>query len=119
MKADESTIAGMPEARLEWHLDNWRDWMRAGVVTDGFPEHSAVCQGGGTSATFEELVEAVDTRCAEAVDALISGLTPSELAAISHIYLHAVFRFPRNNLDDLLLSGRFKIAGGLVMRGFY
>ena len=45
--ADESTIAGMPELRLEWHMDNWRRYMRSGVGVDGLPGRSAVCQGGG------------------------------------------------------------------------
>jgi len=118
-KNDSPTIAGMPEARLEWHLDNWRRYMRSDVAVDGFPGRSAGCLVGGLSATFDELVDAADKRCAQAVDALMLGLAPAERAAISHIYLYAVFRFQRDNLDDLLLSGRFKVAKGLVSRGFY
>lgn len=118
-KNDSLTIAGMPEARLEFHLDNWRRYMRSGVGVDGLPGRSVVCQGGGISATFDELVDAADMRCAQAVDALMLGLADAERAAINHVYLYAVFRFPRNNLDDLLLSGRFKVAKGLVSRGFY
>ncbi len=115
----EPTIGGMPEARLEWHFDNYRRWMRAGTVTDGLPGRSAVVLGGGNSATFEELVDSADMRCAQVVDALMLGLSHGERAAVNPVYLYAVFRFPRDNLATLLASGRFKIARGLVSRGFY
>lgn len=116
---DAKIIGGMPEFRLEFHLDNWRRYMRSGVVVDGMPGRSAVCQGGGISATFDELVDATDMRCAQAVDALMLGLSHTERAAINHVYLYAVFRFPRGNLSELLESGRLKVAKGLVSRGFY
>ena len=117
---DESkTIGGMPEFRLEFHLDNWRRYMRSDVPVDGYPGRSAGCLGGGLSATFDELVDAADARCARAVDALMQGLGNSERAAINHVYLYAVFRFPRSNLRELLESGRLKVAKGLVSRGFY
>lgn len=114
-----SMIGGMSEVRLEFHLDNWRRFMRSDVIVDGYPGRTPGCVAGGISASFDELVDSADRRCAEAVDALMLGLNPAERVAINHVYLSAVFRFPRHNLPVLLQSGRFKIARGLVSRGFY
>ena|SRR3990167_3825801 len=115
----EETIGGMPFHRLEFHLDNWRRWMRSDVPVDGYPSRSLVCSSSGHSVTFDALVDAADIRCAMAVDALMRGLSPAEGAAINHVYLYAVFRFPRGNLADLLLTAKLKLARGLVSRGFY
>lgn len=115
----ESSIAGMPETRLEFHFDNWRRWMKNDVIGDGYPTYAAGFVHGGNSMTFDEMMDSSDIRCARAVDALMRGLTPAERCAINHNYLRAVFRFPRDNLPELLRSARFRIACGLVARAIY
>lgn len=119
MQKQEETIGGMPEARLEWHFDNWRRFMRKDDVTDGYPGKASGCVGGGYSQTFDDMVDAEDVRCARIVDALVSSLVAVERAAIHHEYLYAVFRFPRGNFEQALYSGRLKVAGWLVARGVY
>lgn len=116
---EEPTIAGMPEARLEFHFDNWRRWMRKDTVTDGAPHKAAGCVGGGYSQSFDDMADASDIRCARIVDALVHSLAPLERAAIYHQYLYAVFRHNRGMLAQALESGRFKVAGWLVARGVY
>lgn len=115
----EEMIAGMPVARLEWHADNWRRFMRKDDVTEGYPRTAAGCVGGGYSQTFDDMVDAQDVRVARVFDSLVNSLTPVERAAIYHEYLYAVFRFPRGNFEEALERGRYRIAAWLVIRGVY
>lgn len=115
----EEMIAGMPVARLEWHFDNWKRYMRKDEVTDGYPRRAAGCIGGGYSQSFDDMVDAQDARVARIVDALVTSLEPIERAAIYHRYLYAVFRHGRDQMDAALQRGRMRIAGWLVTRGVY
>lgn len=115
----EPMIGGMSEARLEWHFDNWRRYMRRDSVTDGYPGKGAGCVGGGYSQTFDDMVDAADVRCARVLDALVGSLKQVERAAVYHEYLYAVFRHGRDALPQALASARLKIAGWLVIRGVY
>ena len=120
MVQTEPTIGGMPEARLEWHFDNWRRYMRKEDVTDGYPGKAAGCVGGGYSQSFDDMVDAADIRCAMIVDALVNSLTPIERAAVYHKYLYAVFRYGRaGNLEQSLRRARLKVAEWLAVRGVY
>lgn len=119
MKEEEPMIGGMSEARLEWHFDNWRRWMRKDHVTDGAPGKAAGCVGGGYSQSFDDMADASDIRCARIVDSLVSSLGHLERAAIYHEYLYAVFRHGRGQLEQALRAGRLKVAGWLVQRGVY
>ena len=114
---EEPQIAGMSEGRLEWHFRNWSLWMRKDAVTDGAPNKAAGCIGGGYSRTFDEMVEAADTRCAMILDALVNSLSHIERAAIYHKYLYAVFR--GQHLDAATYRARRKVAEWLVARGVY
>lgn len=115
----EVMIGGMPVGRLEFHFDNWRRWMRKDDVTQAAPRVAAGCVGGGYSRTFDEMVDAADVRCAMIVDSLVNSLSHVERAAIYHVYLYAVFRLPRVNVDDTVLRARIKVAEWLVARGVY
>lgn len=114
---DEPKIGGMSEARLEFHFDNWRRWMRRDDVTDGAPHKAAGCVGGGYSQTFDDMADASDIRCARIVDALVNSLTPLERAAVYHRYLYAVFRF--RDLEATIARARLRVAAWLVARGVY
>lgn len=119
VQEQEPMIGGMSEARLEWHFDNWRRWMRKDTVTDGAPHTAAGCVGGGYSQSFDDMADASDVRCARVLDALVNSLNLLERAAIYHEYLYAVFRHNRGQLALALSSARLKIAGWLVTRGVY
>lgn len=119
MQQEEESIGGMSVARLEWHFDNWRRFMRRDSVTDGYPGKAAGCVGGGYSQSFDDMADASDVRCARVVDALVSSLGHLERAAIYHQYLYAVFRHGRGSLEQALYSAKLKIAGWLVQRGVY
>jgi hypothetical protein len=115
----DEMLGGMSIARLEWHFDNWRRWMRKDSVTDGAPHKAAGCVGGGYSQSFDDMADASDIRCARILDALVSSLVPVERAAINHEYLYAVWRSGRGDLPLYLGSARLKIAKWLVERGVY
>jgi hypothetical protein len=115
----EAMIGGMSEARLEFHFDNWRRWMKKDDVTTGYPGKAAGCVGGGYSQTFDDMVDAEDIRCARILDALVNSLEPIERAAIYHRYLYAVFRHGRDRMEEALHKGRYRVAIWLVQRGVY
>jgi hypothetical protein len=115
----EEMLGGMPVARLEFHFDNWKRWMKKDSVTDGAPHQAAGCVGGGYSQSFDDMADASDIRCARIMDALVGSLSHLERAAVYHEYLYAVFRHGRNELPQALGSARLKIAKWLVERGVY
>jgi hypothetical protein len=88
------------------------------VKPQGYP--SRAC-GGVTNYTSMDLenvaaYENLDRTLAEKTDAVINGLPPIEQCAIYHKYLHAVYRFPRGNLDDVLERAKNAIQAGLQRR---
>lgn len=120
MEVQDPLIGGMSEGRLEFHMDNWRRWMRCDDVTTGAPNKAAGCVGGGYSQSFDDMADASDVRCAMIVDALVSSLTHIERAAVNHKYLYAVFRFHHQaSFESTLQRARTKLAEWLVARGVY
>lgn len=107
------------QSRIEFHLLNWARWMKDDVFTEGYPRRAAGCLGGGYSRSFDEMVDDADVRCAMALDALIGGLEAPEAAAIHHVYLSAVFRFVRAEIETLLSKAKRKLESGLKARGCY
>ena len=106
--------------RLDDLLGLWVRFMRSGKDYRDlwYPEKACGCVGGGYSQTFEDMVEAVDNRVAEAVNAAIEGLAPVEQCAISHTHLHAVYRF-REPVTAIYQRARDRLAVVLPARGIY
>lgn len=109
----------MPAHRLDWHMANWQRFMKSGVLVEGFPDTACGCVGGGYSTSFEDMCESADASAAEAVGALVESLSPVQSAAVNHRYLRAVYRFPRGNFDEALVTALESIGAGLIRRGFY
>lgn len=82
----------------------------------GYPKQS-IGLSSLRSKDFEEMVGAVDRRCAKAVDSIIDGLELNERCIIDHVYLHSVWTLPRVNTKELLESARSKIRSGLRTKG--
>lgn len=104
--------------RVEWHLDNWRRWMRSGQEVDGYGESTGV-SGGGASQHFDDMVEASDRRCAEIVNTVIEDLPGTQQASIHHAYLAAVYRFGRHDYPAMLSAAKLKISAQLKARGVW
>lgn len=105
---------------LKWHLDNWADYMRhGGIGRLGYPSSAHGCVGGGYGTTFEEMVDGADYRAAQAVDAIILGLTPVESCAIHNAHGISVWRFHREPYEVILMRAYEKIEAELKQRGFW
>lgn len=111
---------GTPE-RVEWHLDNWRRWMRSGQEVDGFAGRSSGCSDGGTSKGFDEMVEEEDRRCAKAVDAIMMNLPAPQRIAIyvERGIMGQAFRFERVSYQQALGLGKAAIGRELARRGIW
>lgn len=120
-KGESGTMAadfGTPE-RVEFHLDLWKRWKASGQHEGAYGSVAVGLSSGGASQAFDDMADASERRCARTVDVLIEDLPPAERCALHHEYLHAVFRFPRNNLDQLLASAKRAIGRGLAAKGIY
>lgn len=113
-----SVTFGAPE-RVEYHLQNWRDWKRSGTAVEGYRGTSTGMSDGGSSQHFDDLVEASDRRCALITETLIADLPVAQSSAVHHAYLAAVFRFGRGELPALLDQARAKIGRGLAAKGVW
>lgn len=111
---------GTPE-RVEFHLDNWRRWMRSGQEVDGFAGRSSGLSDGGTSKSFDEMAEAEDRRCAKVVDAILDNLPPADRIAIymERGIMGRVFTFVRKTYHQALTDGKAALGRELARRGVW
>jgi hypothetical protein len=102
----------MQRERLEYLLENWRDWMRHDNNRLGYPTHTLVAVGGGGSCidAFEIMCDEVDEKQAKQLDALIDSLAPSQKAAVHHKWLSAVYR-----LRDMEMSYELALDNLMTM----
>ena len=117
-KGTVSVRFGSPE-RVEWHLLNWARWMRSGNQIRGLPGRATLLSSGGKSKDFDEMADSEERKMARNVDTIIHDLKPIEVMAIHHKYLYAVYRFPRENLADLLAGAKVKIGASLNKKGIW
>ena len=106
--------------RVDYWLNQWAVWYRAEPCRLGFPHHIPGIVGGGESRRGEEWEEdetnKVWHRNCEAVDALVESLPPSQCCVVRHVYLGEVWRFPRENLMDLLETAVKTLLRGMNAR---
>lgn len=120
MTAVAVVVFGAPD-RVEFHLENWRRWMRSGQEVDGHQRASSGMSDGGTSKGFDEMVETEDRRCAKIVDAILDNLPPTERLAI---YMERgitgrVFQFRRQTYEQALAAGKEALGRELSRRGVW
>lgn len=105
---------------LEWHLENWARWMRGGGEPEALPHEASGLQNYSSfDAEPWGAWEALDERLAQQVNAAVNDLAPAEQAAICHAYLHAVYRFPRDNYEAVLASAKARIMARLIAKGVW
>lgn len=108
---------------LDWHLQNWADWMHQKDLPDGYPHNS--CCGIVQNFTTVDLdndytYDHLDTDLAHRTNAVIDSLPPAQRAAVYRKYgVTAAFRFERDNYADLLVLARAAILIGLRRRGVW
>lgn len=108
-----------PPPLVDWHLRNWRDWMRRDSLHLGYPSKSAGLHTGGISGpdAFDHLCESADEHAAIVINGVIDDLVPAESAAVHYIYLHAVYRvrdFEAQFENAIGKIGRALFAKGLA-----
>lgn len=110
----------LDDERMGELLSLWARWMRSNQPLRElwYPDQAAGCVGGGNSHDFEGMLEEMETRHAEAVNAAIQGLTPVEQCAISHVHLAAVFR-GRAPMEQTYENARYTLRVVLPQRGIY
>jgi hypothetical protein len=110
----------LDDRRLDELLWLWERWMSSSQPYRDlwYPDGACGCVGGGYSQSFEDMVEAADSRAAEAVNGAIDSLKPIEQCAILHVHLHAVFRF-REPLEAIYGRAREALRVALPSRGVY
>lgn len=120
MKGSLAVVFGTPE-RVEFHLENWRRWMRSGQEVDSLPHASNGLSCGGTSKGFDEMVEAEDRRCAKIVNAILDNLPPVQRIAIyiERKIMGRVFKFVRVSYEQALADGKAALGRELSRRGVW
>lgn len=120
MQGHTAVQFGTPD-RVEWHLENWRRWMRSGREVDGFSGRSSGCSDGGTSKGFDEMAETSDRRCATAVDAILDNLPAPQRIAIyvEQGIMGQAFRFERVTYAQALAQGKAALGRELSRRGIW
>jgi hypothetical protein len=76
-----------------------------------------VSDGVHGSLSFSDMCARMDRRNAVIFDALVNDLPPSQVAALHHTYLGAVWRFPRHNIKVVLTQARQRLRAGMYARG--
>lgn len=120
MSAVLSLPRELDDYRLDRLLDLWSGWMRSSQPLRDlwYPDGACGCVGGGYSQSFDDMVDAADSRAAEAVNGAIESLKPIEQCAVTHVHLLAVYRF-REPVQVVYLRARDGLRVALPARGVY
>lgn len=102
--------------RLDWHLQNWAEWMRSGSTTH---LRCATMRGASGSADFDDMVQGEDRRVAKVVDACIGDLSQVEQCALRNKHLGELWRANREPIAIAYERARLRLSGQLRRRGVW
>lgn len=104
--------------RLVSLLEDWGEWQKNYFPKTGYPSSSAGFGYGSGIHSFEDMCASCDDVVMVIVDTAIDGLLPAQSAAICRRYGQAnVYRFPRNNYEEMLLSAHEALIVALPSKG--
>ena len=105
--------------RLKVVMEDWAHWCKGYMVNNGWPSRSVGVESGyGSSCTFDDLCESVDREVNRKIDAAVDDLDAGKKAAVYRCYgLSSVFRFPRGNYDELVISAHDDLLASLPRKG--
>lgn len=91
----------MIQDRIEYHLENWRDYMRRDNNELGYPSKSLVLSTGGSSGSdeFDIMCDDCDIECALTMDGIIDSISEPQRTAVNHKWLEASHHYPTQELD--------------------
>lgn len=76
--------------------------------------------GVSGSTSFDDMCEGVDSETARAMNAVIDDLPMVKRALLHHLYLQAVYRFPRLvSLEDEYATTLTLLRGGMLRKGVF
>lgn len=106
---------------VDLHLQNWVRWMHGESKPAGLPKKASGGMQNYTSFDSEgwQAWEKLDEWTAEATNAAVESLPPSQQAAISHKYLNSVYRFPRDNYEAMLTEAMRNLVPALRRRNVW
>ena len=108
---------GLTLKRVEWHLWNWERWQNRPEADGDYPSKASSGLGRSSTRDFDEMADAAEVRCAEAVDVVIEELPPALRAAVRHMHGIAVFRCGRLEMVEAYTEAKLRIGRGLALRG--
>jgi hypothetical protein len=99
-------------------LAQWAEWHHHDTETDiGYPSRSAGFCGSGVK-SFEDMCERADDQAMQIVDAAVGSLPHTQAAVILVEYgICTIFRFPRQNKEELLDLAMTRLEVMLRKRG--
>jgi hypothetical protein len=103
--------------RLTDYLTLWAAWVRRWKPSIGYPQRAAGLHTGGSVQSFADLTDQADDYAARTLNGMIESLPPAQQCAIHAIHLGAVWRFPRQNRDELYEQARTTLEAGLIRWG--
>lgn len=90
-------------------LEDWAAWQSTYRPKTGFKSRSAGFVALGLQ-SFEDMCERSDNVTMRTIDASIDSLEPAQSAAINRRYgVCAVFRFPRQNYEQVLIEAHNRL----------
>lgn len=110
----------LDQRRLDELLYLWERFMKSSQPYRElwYPDGATGCVGGGYSQSFEDMVEAADSRAAEAVNAAVDDLEGLEQAAVYHVHLNVMYGF-LESVESVYARARQQLAVWLPGRGIY
>jgi len=116
-------VPQIPE-RVDRALIAWAAWMHVRPADEmelGYPSRVKPWIGGGESQRGEDWSEtqeqSVRVFICETMNALVESLPPAQQAAVGHIYCGDAYRFPRDNLFELMEAAAVTLMLGMNKRG--
>ncbi len=111
-------MRGIPLERVDWHLDNWSEYMRdqPSDYGYGYPRNISIFRTGN-SQEFDSMVAQVDMHCAKVVSQCIADLPPNQGMSVLHVHLAAVFKVARANIELWYAEAKVSLAIALQTRG--
>jgi hypothetical protein len=101
---------------LDNALRDWAEWSNTQNHRLWYPQKSVGFATGGINC-WDDLENQVDSYICNAVDTAIHDLQPIERAAIYTKYIHAVYRFPRQNFEQIIENAEQNLLKALDKKG--
>lgn len=106
---------GVSDARMDYLLGMWADWMKTGYMVQGYPTRSPGVRSSGAQ-DFDDMYRTdVELKNAKMMDAVLQSLKPMERDSVAHVWLASVYRL-REPIEVVYPRARTSIRAILKRR---